>query len=700
MAFTSNKNKPTKEKVAKPVTAPNGEVGYPRFVQRWVDLIQMWDNVYDEYVNRHNPNRTVAVNKKLYFDTNFSYSETDNVTAFYVIDELPPEMELGYRSTLRSIVPQGVAMNFIEDNEPYQINWNDPAFKSRMDILNDVSKSSKEEQAGSTVYNSHKFQKQNEKDERMEQSIQYVQDATMSDEGRVQLYKIRVMIIITGKRGVDFTNTLKDFERMCEQRQSFSVRRITGQLTSTTRAFSPFTPKMSKEDKIRFRSTLSSDELRAQWHPFEQGVVGFGETYIGTNISTNSPVFKQFKRDVTDAEIVIVLGGSGSGKSYWMKVVAVQLCANPKIIMTINDYEGGEYAMLAKLVGKNEEVVELDFAQGSGRYIDPVPLVPVDDDDINQTLFSTARRNIIDLFRAVAGRDVLKERDWIGTIIERGVDMFYLQNGVTSDTSTWGILHDKTIYDVYNVMRTYKPEEDDVRFTSDFTYFLEKFNAYFDKSMKINNYFTKQVTLEQIVNAKLAVCNYNMRGIAEDSLSELDALLIPLNTSIISFYRTIYPYYRGKFNVKIWEELQRYESLGQNAITIIKTAITGGRKMGDINIVGSNDPTRLVDGSDKFSIFANYNTALVGKIKSPRVRENVLKALGIEKLADELDAIATVQEENDGIDVGYDEVFDEPYKKAFVAALDSGETVVVKADIPKWLSETPLFKTGVVVKES
>ncbi len=34
---------------------------------------------------------------------------------------------------------------------------------------------------------------------------------------------------------------------------------------------------------------------------------------------------------------------SGSGKSFEMKMLATQFAANDNMIMTINDYEGGEY---------------------------------------------------------------------------------------------------------------------------------------------------------------------------------------------------------------------------------------------------------------------------------------------------------------------------------------------------------------------
>lgn len=669
----------------------------PSFLRGSFEVLKMWDSVYDAYVNRYDTDRLVGVNKGIYYDSNFSYSGTDLVTAYYYLDMMPSEIELGYHATLRSCARSGVAINFIEDNELFDIDWSSNLVRSRLGVLENISDSNKKIRSEATVFTEHKYTRERDKDLRTEQSIQYVNIATnSSNTGLIsQLYKIRVLVIVTGYRGLAFTETLKDLENLCNKQLDFTLRRVTGRITEYISDLSPFTTLVDKRRLKRYPYTFSSDELRARWHSFEQGVVGFGETYIGTNIYTDSPIFKKFKRDETDAEIACIFGMSGSGKSFLVKVLVTQLVSDPTKILTINDYEGGEYANLARLVGADELAVELDLGSGSGRYIDPVPLVATGLEDVDNQLFTSARSNIISIFRAVAGKDDLVKYGWLKTIIERGVDEFYTRLGVSIDSSTWYRLSGKTIYDIYEVMKEYKPATYSAEFEEQSLYFVESFDPYFNKEKKVNNYFTHPISLDDLLKAKLVIANYGMRGISEDSLSELDAVLIPLNTAMISFYRTVYPSSKGMFNVKVWEELQRYENLGKHAVTVLRTAITGGRKMGDINLVCSNDPSSLVDGSDKFSLFSNYTMALVGKIKSPTIRANLCRELGISSLEGELEQIASVVERNDGLDSGYDEVFEMPYRKAFALVLDSGETAVVKAHIPKWLSEDALFKTTV-----
>ena len=132
-------------------------------------------------------------------DSNFTYSGTQNVTAYYVIEELPPEFEMGYRATLRSIVPEGVSMNFIESNEPFEINWDDPKVKTRLSVLDEVSAKNQEESSKGSRFTQHKFVKTAQKDERLSISVEYANDATLSDQDKRYLYKVRIMVIITGQ---------------------------------------------------------------------------------------------------------------------------------------------------------------------------------------------------------------------------------------------------------------------------------------------------------------------------------------------------------------------------------------------------------------------------------------------------------------------------------------------------------------------
>lgn len=674
---------------------------FQRTINSWIGLIKNWDDIYDEYVNKKNPNRILPKNHKAYLDNNFLYSGTNRVSAFYLVDELPKQMEIGFHQSLRQIIPLGVSLNFLELDDPYYIDWDDAGVKMRLKILEEVSVANQEEQESTTAYTGHKYQKKNEHDEALIQSIEYVQFATLNSNTQRKLSEYKCLIVLTGERGQDLEDALMMFENYIEKRSGMKVLRITSTIADVIRKHSPFGMINVAGKKRRFDGMLTSDEIRSRYHSFEQGVTGFGNVYLGTNIDTNSPVFKTFKRSVTDAEIVTVLGASDSGKSYEVKQITAQLMAFDNIVMTVNDYEGGEYQQLETLIDESQTVVTLDFNRGSGRYLDPVALLPTGVADIDKDMFAIANENTKSLFLAIATDEDLSNNKWIKVIINNGIDAFYSSLGVKrDDPDTWEATLDKDIYDVYNFLLQYTPSNtsDIEEFERQRAYFEESFAPYLDKSRKVTNHFTEPVSFKELAEAKLVLCNYNMRGIAAESLSELDSIMVSLNASTIAYFRTIYPYANGKYNIKIWEELPRFAQ-HRNATSLIKTHIVGGRKMGDINIIATNDPRSLME-NDPFALSDNSNLVLIGKIGSKPTRDLVAKAFDMMDLIDEIDAIGNVVDDLDALSVSYDEIKMNPYKKAFVARLDTGDRVVIKANLPRAISETPLFKTGVNKKKA
>ena len=191
-----------------------------------------------------------------------------------------------------------------------------------------------------------------------------------------------------------------------------------------------------------------------------------------------------------------------------------------------------------------------------------------------------------------------------------------MDKGITEDYHTWKNTEGLTLYDVYEYMKLYEPSTPSEQFREQKIYLLEKFAVYFDKEKKSNNYFTRPITFEEIAEADLVINNFAMRGRNEDKLSPLDSALIPMNAALISYIRSVVSFARGKYNYKVWEELQRMSKL-ESAVTLLKTPLSGGRKLGDINIVISNDPGELLK-EDKFNLFGSVNLLKVGRIPNDK----------------------------------------------------------------------------------
>lgn len=678
------------------------------FIENTKNLIHMWDTIFYEWKNRYNPQAGPVSTAKLYMDSNFIYSGTNRATALYVVESYPDMLEFGYLKTLRVNMPVGVSLNSVQVKEGENIPWDDAAFKSRMQILGEVSQELRSEQRDE--FNQGKHIAKDVQDARTRETLDYLTfaDTTVAGAGggegsyRRMFYMQRTLLIVTGERNGDLTLAMKDLEKSLQNKQGFRIARVTGNLSEYIKAISPFTGEMTKKERGLFPPTLVSDEITARYHTFEQGVVGKGKVYLGTDIHTLAHVFKTFKRSGTDAEVALILGMTGSGKSFDAKSLIMQLQGMKNMVGTINDYEGNEYTAFGKILSKYSKVVTLDFSTGSGYYYDPVPLRATGIHEVDKDLLAVSREHVRSIFAAVIGPDVRKDKEWLDVILDNGINAFYLDKGVTEDLSTWKKTENLTLYDVYEYMRIYEPEEESQVFKEQRVYLLECLAVYFDKKRKANNYFTRPVTFEEISEADLVINNFAMRGKTEDNLSPLDSALIPMNAALISYIRSVASFARGKYNYKVWEELQRMSKL-ESAVTLLKTPLSGGRKLGDINIVISNDPGELLK-EDKFNLFGSVNLLKIGRIPNDTVLKRICEVFNMPNMYPELAKIASAKEITEGDyseqgDEEYDAVMADPYLKSFLTRIDNGEAVIVKTNLPKWLAQSPLYRTGVTTKE-
>lgn len=678
------------------------------FIENTKKLVYMWDTIFYEWKNRYNPLAGPVSTAKLYMDSNFIYSGTNRATALYVVESYPDIIEFGYLKTLRANMPVGVSLNSIQLKEGEDIPWDDAAFKSRMQILGEVSQEIRTEKRDE--FNQGKHIAKDVQDARTRETLDYLTlaDTTVAGAGgsegsyRRMFYMQRTLLIVTGERNGELTIAMKDLEKSLQNKQGFRITRITGNLSEYLKAISPFTGEMTKRERGLFPPTLVSDEITARYHTFEQGVVGKGKVYLGTDIHTLAHVFKTFKRSGTDAEVALILGMTGSGKSFDAKSLIMQLQGMKNMVGTINDYEGNEYTAFGKLLAKHSKVVTLDFSVGSGYYYDPVPLRATGLPEIDNDLLEVSKEHIRSIFAAIIGPSNREKFAWIDVILENGINSFYLDKGITHDLSTWKKSEGLTLYDVYEYMNLYEPAQESAEFKEQKLYLLEKFAVYFDKEKKSNTYFTRPVTFEEISEADLVINNFAMRGKTEDNLSPLDSALIPMNAALISYIRSVASFARGKYNYKVWEELQRMSKL-ESAVTLLKTPLSGGRKLGDINIVISNDPGELLK-EDKFNLFGSVNLLKIGLIPNDTVLKRICEVFNMPNMYPELVKIASAKEITEGDfsergDEEYDAVMADPYLKAFLTRIDNGEAVIVKTNLPKWLAQSPLFRTGVKTQD-
>ena len=146
----------------------------------------------------------------------------------------------------------------------------------------------------------------------------------------------------------------------------------------------------------------------------------------------------------------------------------------------------------------------------------------------------------------------------------------------------------------------------------------------------------------------------------------------------------------------MWEEFQRWGKFPDSEKTI-GTALTGGRKLGDINIIITNVVKELLD-DDRFNVFSNVTTIAIGCIWDKDVRHRVCKRLTIDQMEPELDKLVLENKDDEAYSDG-DTVGNSAYNKAFLIGLDKTVYALSKMSLPYDLATSHMFRTGIDLAE-
>ena len=153
----------------------------------------------------------------------------------------------------------------------------------------------------------------------------------------------------------------------------------------------------------------------------------------------------------------------------------------------------------------------------------------------------------------------------------------------------------------------------------------------------------------------------------------------------------------GKFNFKLWEEFQRWGGF-PDADKTINVALTGGRKLGDVNIIITNKVVDMLR-DDKFGVFSNITSFAIGAIGDAFVREELCNRLTIQSLLGELNTLAENNKDMSAYIDG-DTVLSNVYSKAFLIGLDRTVFTLSRMSIPTELRNSIIFRTGIdIVKK-
>ena len=642
--------------------------------------------------------------------------DRSNITYFYVFSSYPVELPLDYKDKIRLNCKGDTRVSFYNCLNGHKIDWSSPQMKSKLRVL----RMANQEQSDKTVdaFNLHDNLTSMGRQEFIENSLIYLSNADIRRNRT--LLKSSVMMTISGVRGEDFDESVAAIEEYCKH-IGLQADRVTYDVPDVLSYFSPFKHMRNDIGKRvdNIPSQVLPDEIVARFSGYSQGILGTGgkrALYFGTDIYSGFPILKVVKYTSEAPEIWLCTAETGGGKSFFIKALILQLLAN-NMNGTIMDVEGTEYYHLAEFCSRNSKVVLLNMGEGQGKYFDPVEISkPTGIDDIDRD----AKKMSIDftnaIFKVLLGR-AYEENVWLSSVVNDIVAMTYNRFGITDDRRTWVLSEGMTLYDVFDTLRImhdfvrsgskdrklilnkYHIEVPEYIDNEEYTKAIEQAVAFvspfFLPDGLRRSIFSERVLVSDISEADLVVCSFGMAGKATHAIDEVQLALMQLSAAQISHQRSIFSKARGKFNFKIWEEFQRWGKFPDSDKTI-GVAVTGGRKLGDINIIITNVVKELLD-DDRFGIFSNKTSYMLGSIDDKQVRDELAERLSIPNMKSELDNIAAAHKTDDNFKNatgGSSSLF----RFSFLLGLDSSKFGVAKMLVPRSMATSDLFRTGVKVE--
>lgn len=405
----------------------------------------------------------------------------------------------------------------------------------------------------------------------------------------------------------------------------------------------------------------------------------------------------------------LISAATGGGKSFWVKALLTYLLAD-NFVVCVMDYEGDEYTNIANYIraGNPEDVKIVSMGKGNTLYFDPCEIPDLTGDSkVDDELKESAIGFILAIFRVIVcgtERDFSREQE---RVMSLAIQRMYDTAGVTEDKNTWHRSKGLRLHGVYYEIKEMVESKELVDSDSDNSKhkaaitIADSACVYFEPGESKAGTFKTPMPANELYKAKFIIFSFGMKGADTNSMDPIILALKQLSVAYVNIAISNYcKYIRKCFNVKVWEEFQRWGELGSSS-SIISNVITGGRKRGDVNFIITNDLASMLDDSKELNkkLRQNIQNYAIGKIPDESVRREFVEKFDLQDVKPALDNIAKAHTVTQS---GTQKVSgaQSRYKNAFCIVLEEGKKAIVKVMLPKSLLKSSLFRTGVEVKDT
>lgn len=628
------------------------------------------------------------------------------ISKYFIIRQFPDYLQTRLIDSLRrACIRSGVKMNFYMYGQPYKINWDSAEMRNKMTIWKRYS----EESTGEIDVFDYRSQRGADlARKRIVMSTRYLNDAELNQ--KRSLVKVSFLVEITASRDeeslMNMQDTIASFRSYCSM-HDIALGELKINLLDWLQELGPFCLKnlKSMRDKVSYK--VMTDDLLANFNSYKQGRIGLDGVPLGLDVESSTPVLRKFKADPDAAENWLVSATTGGGKSYWVKALLTFLLAD-NFVVTVMDYEGDEYNNIANYIREcnPDDVKVISMGKGSSDYFDPCQIPQLTGDaEIDADLKEQSVNYIIAIFRTiVCGATGENLTLWEEKIISSAIRRMYDSAGVTDDQETWyrsAGLHLQEVYAEIKAMVESKElvdaDNNNIQHKAAVR-IAEAASIYFEEGEAKSGVFKNPIPADSLYDAKFIVFSFGMKGAGSNVMDPVTLALKQLSVASVSIQISNHcKYIKHSFNVKVWEEYQRWNTL-RNSGEIISNAMTGGRKRGDVNIIITNDLANILDETNELSkrIRQNIQNFAIGKIADRTIRSDFCRMFDLKECEPALDKIAKASiavENSSGQNMGAGS----RYNKSFCVILDNGKKAIVKAAVPPSIQKSTLFRTGVSI---
>ena len=638
-------------------------------------------------------------------------SSDTEIKKYYMITQFPDYLQTQLIDRIRlRCMNSGVKINFYFYAQPHRIDWDSAEMRNRMSIW---KRYSLEHFGPVDVFQYRTARKDSLARQRIINSTKYLNEAEM--EYKRSFLSVFFIIEVSAKRDdksiAQMSDTIMSLKDMCRQ-SDIKLQELRINMIDWLRAIGPFCLDFSpKEINTRFAKKVLTDDVLANFNSFKQGRIGTKGVSLGNDVLNGGPVLRMFKEDPDAADNWLISAGTGGGKSYWLKTLLTYLMASGFII-SVMDYEGDEYLNLAKFIAadKPEDVKVVSMGKGSAVYFDPCEIPDLTGDpEVDCDLKENSINFILAIFRVIThgmsgNFDKEEER-----VMSLAIQRMYDANGVTDKKETWYKSKGLRLSYVYDELKELY-ESGELRTDGEnlkhkaLMSILDSAAVYFEDGETKSGTFKQPMSANELYKARFIVFSFGMKGADASSTDPTVLALKQLSVAYVNIQISNYcKYVRKCFNVKVWEEFQRWSlidnisesgaSTGSSNSIIINT-ITGGRKRGDVNFIITNDLAALLDDNNRANktLRQNIQNYAIGVIKDNSVRQEFCEKFDLQDIRNALDKIAKANTKRRTASVSGS---GSKYNHSFCIVMEDGKKAIVKVDLPKALRDSKLFKTGV-----